>query len=49
LETLQCLGTVSIYALARELGRDYSNIHPDITALLDLELVACTSEGVYVP
>lgn len=49
LETLQRLGTVSIYALARELGRNYSNVHADISALLELELVARTPEGVYVP
>lgn len=49
LETLQRLGTVSIHALARELGRNYSNVHTDINALLDLELVARTPEGVYVP
>ena len=49
LETLQRLGTVSIYALARELGRNYSNVHADISALLELKLVARTPEGVYVP
>ena len=49
LETLQRLGTVSIYALARELGRNYSNVHADVCALLELELVARTPEGVYVP
>jgi len=35
--------------LAKELGRNYSNVHTDISALLDLELVARTPEGVYVP
>lgn len=49
LETLQRLGTVSIYALARELRRNYSNVDADVCALLELELVARTPEGVYVP
>jgi len=49
LETLQRLGTVSIYALARELGRNYSNVHSDVTALLELNLIARTPEGVSVP
>jgi predicted transcriptional regulator len=49
LEVLQRLGPVSIYALARELGRNYSNVHADISALLELELVARTPDGVYIP
>lgn len=49
LETLQRLGPVSIYALAKALGRNYRNVHADIGALLELELVARTPEGVYVP
>ncbi|MCP5197016.1 MAG: hypothetical protein H6974_09555 [Gammaproteobacteria bacterium] len=49
LEVLQRLGTVSIYALARELGRNYSNVHSDINALLELNLVARTPAGVSVP
>ena len=49
LETLQRLGTVSIYALAKALGRNYSNVHADVSALLDLELIARTPDGVYVP
>lgn len=49
LQTLQQLGTVSIYALAKALDRDYRNVHADICALLELELVARTPEGVFVP
>ncbi len=49
LETLQRLGTVSIYALARELGRNYSNVHSDVAALLELDLIARTPDGVFVP
>jgi len=51
LEVLQRLGPVSIYALARELGRNYSNVHADISVLLELELelVARTPDGVYIP
>lgn len=49
LQRLQGLGTVSIYALAKELGRNYSNVHADISALLELELVARTPDGVFIP
>lgn len=49
LQTLQRLGAVSIHVLARELGRDYHNVHSDVTALLELNLVSRTPEGVSVP
>lgn len=49
LQVLQRLGAVSVYALARELGRNYSNVHADVAALLELELVARTPDGVFVP
>ncbi len=49
LETLQRLGTVSIYALTKALGRNDGNVHADVSALLDLKLIARTPDGVYVP
>lgn len=49
LATLQRLGTISIYALAKALERNYSNVHADVSALLDLDLIARTPDGVYVP
>ncbi|MDS4042753.1 MAG: hypothetical protein RKP20_16470 [Candidatus Competibacter sp.] len=49
LETLQRLGTVSIYALTKALGRNYSNVHADVSALLELGLIARTPDGVSVP
>jgi len=39
LKTLRRAGTVSIYALANRLQRDYKNVHTDVTALLELGLV----------
>ena len=39
LETLRKEGTVSIYALARKLERDYKNVHTDVTALVQLGLI----------
>jgi predicted transcriptional regulator len=36
--------------LAKETGRNYSNVHADITKLLELELVARDEKGrVFVP
>lgn len=50
LEALEGLGPVSIYALAKHLGRNYSNVHADTTRLLDLGLVQKNAEGrVWVP
>jgi len=49
LEALQQLGTVSIYALAKALGRHYRGVHTDVTALIELDLIKRTPEGVCVP
>ncbi len=50
LDALKGLGPVSIAALAKHLGRNYSNVHTDTTKLLDLELVEKNAEGlVWVP
>ncbi len=50
LERLKLLGPVSIYALAKHLGRNYSNVHTDIGKLLQHGLVEKTPEDkVWVP
>lgn len=49
LETLRSGGTQSIYALARALGRNYSNVHGDVQRLIALGLVERDAEGVRVP
>jgi predicted transcriptional regulator len=50
LEALKGLGPVSIYALAKHLGRNYSNVHRDTTKLLELGLAEKTAEdAVWVP
>jgi predicted transcriptional regulator len=49
LETLRRGGTQSIYALARALGRNYSNVHGDVQRLIALGLVERDGEGVRVP
>jgi predicted transcriptional regulator len=45
-EALKGLGPVSIRALAAHLGRNYSNVHRDVTALLDLRLLARDDSGL---
>lgn len=43
-------GALSVYRLAKETGRNYSNVHADIMKLLELELVAKDEKGrVLVP
>ncbi len=49
LETLRREGTQSIYALAKTLGRNYSNVHGDISRLIALDLVERDGNGVRVP
>jgi predicted transcriptional regulator len=39
LEALRASGGVSIYELARRLGRDYKNVHTDVTQLAALGLI----------
>ena len=36
LRAIRTLGAVSIYALAKHLGRNYSNIHTDVARLMDV-------------
>lgn len=45
LQALKCLGPQTIYGLAKELGRDYKNVHGDVRALEDLGLIARTEHG----
>ncbi len=50
LEVLKGLGSVSIDALAKHLGRNYRNVHADISKLLELGLVEKNETGkVFVP
>lgn len=50
LDTLRRIGPCSVYALAKEAERNYSNVHTDIRRLEELGLVERTPEGeVMVP
>ncbi|HLS85251.1 MAG TPA: MarR family transcriptional regulator [Burkholderiales bacterium] len=44
LERLRKEGPLSIYELARRLGRNYKNVHTDVTRLAELGLVERPSE-----
>lgn len=47
---LKDTGACSIYALAKQLARNYSNVHGDITKLLELGIVEKDDDGrVFVP
>jgi predicted transcriptional regulator len=45
LRELKSAGPLSVYALAKRLGRNYSNVHSDIQRLLALGLVEKNSAG----
>lgn len=45
LDTLRRQGACSVYALAKAAGRNYSNVHADVTALEVLGLVRRTGDG----
>ncbi len=50
LDTLRRAGACSVYALAKTAGRNYSNIHTDVTRLVELGLVERAEDGtVSVP
>ena len=50
LEALRRAGPLSIYELAKRLGRNYKNVHTDVTQLAALGVVARTSDNrVLVP
>ncbi len=45
LARLRAGGALTVYALARRLGRDYKNVHTDVGRLLELGLVARRPDG----
>jgi len=50
LEKLRAAGPLSIYALSRALGRDYKNVHTDVTQLAALGVIERGADGrVAVP
>lgn len=50
LETLRRMGPCSIYALAKQADRNYSNVHTDVARLVELGLIErAEDETVYVP
>jgi predicted transcriptional regulator len=50
IERLKREGPLTVYALAKTLGRDYKNVHTDVKALEDLGVIERDSEGrVTVP
>lgn len=49
LETLRREGAQSIYALAKSLSRNYSNVHGDVQRLMALGLVERDDDGVRAP
>lgn len=49
LKTLHLLGIVSIRQLAKELHRDYSNVHQDVKALHQIGIVLEDKGKYYVP
>lgn len=49
-EHLKAAGPLSIYALAKQLGRNYSNVHADVTALIEwLAIEKDEDDRVFVP
>jgi len=44
-ENLRREGAVSIYGLAKRVGRDYKNVHTDVTALLETGLLQKNAQG----
>ena len=50
LDTLRRSGPSSVYALAKQAGRNYSNVHADVAQLIELSLIERTDEEiVFVP
>ena len=45
LKRLAKAGAQSVYALAKLLGRDYKNVHTDVSALLNLNLIQKDDES----
>ena len=48
MKTLRQRGPLSVRALSKELGRDYKNVHVEISALEEVDLVQRTKEGLLV-
>ncbi|TRW95894.1 hypothetical protein [Candidatus Methylobacter oryzae] len=49
-ESLKAAGPLTIYALAKRLGRHYRNVHKDVTALMEWLVVEKDASGkVFVP
>jgi predicted transcriptional regulator len=49
-EALKATGAQSIYALAKHLTRNYSNVHGDVTKLIELGIIEKDESGkVFVP
>lgn len=50
INALKGIGSSSIYALAKKLGRHYKNVHTDVTALVQLGIIEKDEAGkVFVP
>lgn len=50
LDVLKATGAQSIYALAKRLRRNYSNVHRDVQAMMERDIIAKDDEShVYVP
>jgi predicted transcriptional regulator len=49
IERLRCEGPMTIYALAKLLGRDYKNVHRDVKALMELDIIQETDGKIEVP
>ena len=50
LAVLRASGALTVYALAKQLGRNYSNVHADVKRLLALGLIERDAEKrVFVP
>ena len=49
-EALKVAGPLTIYALAKRLGRNYKNVHGDVTALIEWLVIEKDEDGrVFVP
>jgi predicted transcriptional regulator len=48
MKTLRQLGPLSVRALAKQLERDYKNVHTDTSALEEVELIQRSEEGLLV-
>ena len=50
LRAIKSLGPVSVYAVAKHLARNYSNVHADVQKLLEHGLVEKADDGrIYMP